>query len=398
MPGPGQVWDSMEVIDRVNLCRSVSISGKIGSAPWEKVDVKNRGILVPLLLELDGEEPPKDTDPSDRSIHAAWSSGKPVYRASMAGRCIKELFLWRIGTGQSLTPRDEGYETTDKGVLAAREGERHETWLVQDLIEQGYELSWTGKEQRPLERRYKRYIVRSHPDGMIRGKELGDTWRVLECKALNEDRYALWLTAGWDAFPNYAHQVSIEMDLSSANAFFIVKNRNTGDSIKHLIDLPPINPKLIYRKFSLIEDIIEAAEEGIEPAAPPCPGDAEWYFCPFFNIGKCDILQGKDAEELEEVDDPQFIGILRTYREAKEGIKQLTTTVDSIRTVITDRMVKERLRVGSFFVAYTQKERRGFNIPAAKQRLAELGDDPANFDKTSSYMELRVTGGKDDEE
>jgi hypothetical protein len=395
----GLVWDSMPVPARVALCSTTdTVPGRTGTAEWKNVWHGHKQILTAILVE-DGEVGGKpNTDPQDRSIHAAWTDGKPVYRASMAGRCLKELFLWRIGTGDMLPRRDESSKTTNKGILAAREGTRHETWIVEDLLEEGYEIAWAGSEQREMERRYKRYIVRSHPDGMIRGLELGDEWHVLECKALNEDRYALWQSARWEGFVGYAHQVSIEMDLSGAPAYFIVKNRNTGESERLIVASPPIDPKIIYRKFSSIEDIVDAAEEGIEPAPPECGENAEWYFCPFFSLGKCDILQGEGAEEIEEVDDPTFEGLLAAWKECKAAEKQLAEMMAGLRIQITDRMVAAKLKIASYFASYKQKERRGFNIPAAKQKLEELGEDPAQFDKVTTYMELRVTGGPKAEE
>lgn len=392
----GALWDSLPIRARLALCESLDIEGKQASATWGKVWDHTKPRLVAALLE-DDDAKPADTDPRDRSEHAGWSDGKPVYRASMAGRCLKELFLWRIGTGKLLPKRDESHDTTDKGMLAAKEGVRHEQWVVEDLMEQGYEIAWAGEDQRELERRYKRYIVRSHPDGMIRGKELGEEWRVLECKAMNEDRFALFESMGFDAFHGYAYQLSLEMDLSGAPAFFVTKNRNTGQIIKHLINVPPVEPKKIYARFSKIENIIEAAEVGDAPSAPECGPDAEWYFCPFFSLGHCDILAGKDAEEVTEVDDEEFVGILVKYKEAKAMIKKGKEIVDALRLAITDRMISPRLRVGEYFASYSQRKRVGFNIPGAKQRLQELGVDPHNYDKETAYMELRVTGGPKEE-
>lgn len=385
------VWGELPVIARVNLCRAVGVPGRVGSAPWVEITAKHQAALTPMLVDDTPGAPQPDTNPDDRNVQAGWSDGKPVYRASTAGHCMKELFLWRIGAGSEFPPRDDSYETEDKGMLGAREGSLHEGWIVQSLADQGYELAWTGKEQRELEKRFKRFVVKSHPDGMIRGKELGDTWHVLECKALNEDRFALWKTKGWDGFQNYAHQVSLEMYLSQAPSLFIVKNRNTGEMVKQVYDQPPINPTKILNKFSAIENLVETPMEG----QPSCGDDAEWFWCPFFNIGKCDILSGKDAEVLEEVEDPAFEKILTAYRACKVGEKRIKVMMGALRTQIEDRMVQPRLRAGKFFVAWSTKTRKNFNLEGAKEAL---GDRAAEFEYESQYQELRVTGGPSDEE
>lgn len=435
MSSPKEIWDSLSVDERVALCvRTEVVSGKIGSALWEQVDARQRAHLIPLLVELDGgsengasipmlaisvapSEKKADTDPTDRTVHAGWAEGKPVYRASMAGRCIKELFLWRVGMGEQLDAENRaqeqgaaegqfraemGYEENqNKGFLGAKEGSRHEAWIIEDLINQGYELAWVGDDQQHLERKYKRYIVRSHPDGMIRGRELGEEWHVLECKALHQDNYLLWKTKRWEAFQKYAYQVSIEMDLSTFKGFFVVKNRNTGQFEKNIIEKPPIEPALIYRKFSLIEDIIEATEDGVEPAAPNCPENAEWFFCPFFDMGACDVLQGKDAEDIEEIDDPDFEEILIQYKGFKSMEKQAVAGIEALKVAIKARLINPKLKVGKgphpFFVAHTERTRTGFDANAAKEALAKHGEDIEQFTYSNSYMELRVTGGPKEE-
>lgn len=394
----------MTVAERLVLCKkSEVVSGQAASASWDNVYAPSKAALIPLIIEMfETKDVPADTDPTDRSIHDGWSGGKPVYRASMAGRCIKELFLWRIGMGKQLPPRPDEKEVDaadlDAGQKAAKEGTRHEQWIIEDLAAQGYELAWTGEDQRELERKYKRFIVRSHPDGMIRGKELGEDWHVLECKALKEDNFKLWKEKGFESFQNYAHQVSIEMDLSQCPAFFIVKNRNTGDFEKFIFTEPPIDPKSIYRKYTTIENIIEATEEGIEPAAPDCPEQAEWYFCPFFNLGACSILASHDAEEIDELEDPAFEEILREYKTAKKIEKQAKSTIDALKVTIKDRMFKAKLKVGAYFVAHSQRTKTGFDTNHAKADLVELGKDLKDYEYSNSYMELRVTGGPKDEE
>lgn len=411
---PGEVWDEMPVVARVALIQALesyvpgNSTAQYGSKPWAVVPEILQEELTPLLVDNPEAVPlskdlvalPKDTDSSDRSIRLGWSSGKPIYRASMAGHCVKELMLWRIGVGKQLQHRDETYETEDAGVLGAREGTLHEGWIIESLVEQGYEVAWTGNGQQiELERRYKRYVVRSHPDGMIRGKELGEEWHVLECKALKQERYLLWLSTGWDAFIGYAHQVSLEMDLSGRKGFFVVKNRNTGQIVKQIIETPPIDPKSIYRKYTRIENLIEAAAEGEEPQLPECGPNAEWFWCPFFSLGKCDILHGEEAGEIDEIEDEKFSEIIAEYKGAKKIIKEAEAVVEALRTAIVDRMVSTRLKVGDYFSSYSERERKGFNIPLAKDDLQKHGEDTSKYDKISKYMELRITGGpKDGEE
>lgn len=385
----GRIWNAMEVRDRVVLVRDTGkMSGQVGSASWEKIDPKQQNLIAEVLVGEDDEH--GDTNPDDRSIRMGWSEGKPVYRASMAGHCVKELWLWRTGV-QPKTAEPGPPRPMSAGLLGAREGSLHEGWIIEELGRQDYQLAWTGENQRELEKRFKRYVVRAHPDGMIRGKELGSEWRVLEAKALKQERWELWVRYGWDAFPNYAAQVSLEMYLAEAKAFYIVKNRNTGDMVKVKVDNFPVAPATILKKFSSIEDLCAANNE----EGPECGAQAEWFFCPFFSLGKCDVLAKATPEELEEIDDPQFAGILEAYKLAQKSEKEVAEIKAGLRLKIEERMVKPKLKVNQFFVSLSERVRRSFNIPAAKDFIVAHDGDLTEFEGETHYEELRVKAPKE---
>jgi len=44
----------------------------------------------------------------------------------------------------------------------------------------------------------------------------------------------------------------------------------------------------------------------------------------------------------------------------------------------------------------SERSRRGFDIPGAKAWIEAHGGNTSEFDKETSYMELRVTGGLED--
>lgn len=384
----GRIWNAMPVRDRVVLVRNTGkIGGHVGSAAWEKVEEKHRPVITEILVGEDDAQP--DTDPDNRSIRLGWSEGKPVYRASMAGHCVKELWLWRTGIKpKDVTPGPK--KPLSAGLLGAREGSLHESWIVEELEREDYQLTWVGENQRELEKRFRRFVVKAHPDGMVRGNELGDEWRVLECKALKQERFELWVRYGWDAFPNYAAQVSLEMYLSGAKAFYIVKNRNTGDMVKLKVDHFPIAPAVLLKKFASVEDLCEANNE----VGPDCGAKAEWFFCPFFTLGKCDVLAKATPEDLEELKDPEFEELLQAYQVVKVSEKEVEEIKAGLRLKIEERMVKPKLRVGQFFVALSDRTRLSFRIPEAKDWIEDHGGDPAEFDRITEYTELRVKGEK----
>jgi hypothetical protein len=391
-------WNSTPVIARVALLKSVvddvkSEVGRYGAAQWDRVPPAYQKLLLPLFM-------PADTDSADRSVKDGWSGGKPVYRASMAGRCVKELYLWRVGAGAEFDRTKGNDPYRDKGELGAQEGTLHETWMVDNLRNEGFDVTKAGEgDQDELEVRYKRFVVRAHPDGLIRGLELGADTRVLECKALNQDRFSLWKTGGWDQFHNYAYQMSLEMYLASrkygtdTKGFFVVKNRNTGETLRTLVERPPIDPATIINKFSAIEDLIEAGN-----ATPYCPPEAEWWWCPFLGGGHCDAAKRtSDGTSVPVVDDPSFVALLTKFKRVKSDKKELEAEEAALRSLVVERMVVPAARVGDYFARISTRERIGFNIPGAKEWISAHDGNPADFDKKTSYEELRVTGGKVDD-
>lgn len=385
-------WANTPVVARVALITSViddvkTEDRRYGSASWDNVPERLQQLLAPILIP--------NTDASDRNVKAGWADGKPVYRASMAGRCVKELWLWRIGAGGEFdsSQRDE---YRDKGWLAAGEGNIHESLMVEALRGEGFEITGTGDDQEELELRFKRFVIRSHPDGLIRGMEIGPAWRVLECKALSEDRFNLWKSQGWSAFRNYAVQVSLEMYLATKKyetpvlALFVVKNRNTGETVRALIDRYPIDPAQIINRFSEIENVV-AAQGGMD-----CDPDAEWYFCPFLGKGHCDAIKKKDGTVASQVDDPTLLGMIDRMKAAKRTIKEATDEASALRYLIRERMIEPVMRVGPYLAKVSVRTRRGFDIPAAKNFIESRNVDPSIFDKETTYEELRITGGTSD--
>lgn len=393
--GAKEEWESTPVLARVALIKSVVPETQTevlrnGSKSWDQVPDSLKELLGPLLMP--------DTVAEDRTVHAGWSGGKPVYRASMAGRCLKELYLWRVGAGGEFDGEVTRDAYRDKGLLAANEGNIHESLVVESLRGEGYEIINAGDDQDQLEARYKRFVVRSHPDGLIRGMELGPRWHVLECKALSEDRFNLWKSEGWTGFKNYAYQVSLEMFLASkkydqqVKCLFVVKNRNTGETLRTIIEVPPVLPATIINKFSGIEDLVESEEAlGVQ-----CDPDAEWYFCPFLGKGHCDAVKGKSGE-VDVIEDEEFEATLKEFRGVKEALKELESRESALKSFIKEKMVLgPAVRVGNYIAKLSSRTREGYNKEAALGWIDSHGGDSKEFKTETHYVELRVTGGKVD--
>lgn len=399
MPSAQEEWTSLPIVARRALISTVipEVSTeplRFSSANWEKVPQWLQEALGPVLVP--------DTDNTDRSVHAGWSGGKPVYRASMSGHCMKELYLWRTGAGEGLDPSLSTRDAyRDKGLLAANEGNLHEDFMVAALREEGFEVQKAGDEQDELEIRYKRFVVRSHPDGLIRGLEIGPQWRVLECKALNQDRFEMWKSQGWAEFRNYAFQLSLEMYLATKKyetpvlALFVVKNRNTGETIRALIDRPPVDPASIINRFSAIEDLVEK-----EGDAPSCDKNAEWFWCPFLGKGACDAVKNRDGE-VTILQDDSFGELLDRYDEIRERAKSVAAEQEGMKALIRERLVTGPALyvVGGkapHHVKLNERTRVGFNSNKAKEFIVNKGGDLSDFNTETHYTELRVTGGKSD--
>lgn len=195
-----------------------------------------------------------------------------VYRASSVGMCVKALVA--IGSGKY----EEALGSEKVALLdrTAKEGNLHEGAVLDELVaSHGYTIqSRQSTVEVPI---IKGVVIRGHTDGIIRKGKTGKD-RLLEVKSMSVNRYSLWQSKGFSAFPKYAAQLSTYMKAHSGlDVVYAVKRRDDG--MLHITNIKADNPPI---PFSAVRKKILTAEgfrrKGQLP--PACDvSSSEQYMC-----------------------------------------------------------------------------------------------------------------------
>lgn len=107
--------------------------------------------------------------------------------------------------------------------LAAREGERHEEWVVEDLLAEGYNVTCRHKE---VTLAFPAFTLVGHIDGIA---EKYNQKFLLEIKSMSRFRFYSFKTSGLSKFKAYANQVACYYEAVKLPVLYVVKNRDTGE-------------------------------------------------------------------------------------------------------------------------------------------------------------------------
>lgn len=243
-----------------------------------------------------------------------------IYSASSIGYCPRVMAAPHMG----YDPMSDAEFMS----RAAREGNRHEDWVVEDLKLDGYKVFGRQEEVIHFEEGND-YCIVGHTDGTIAGADLDDL-HLLEVKALSRFQFAKFLKERLDAFPHYAWQISFYMfkqDLQKC--FFIMKNRDTGERSIYITSAP-FSPEKIIERIKAIEDHINL---GLPIDTLPCTCDdfmKNWgnyrYLCrPELDLEK---LVKKDPAADSEI--AAALTKLRRSREIEEEAKELKEQAEGV--------------------------------------------------------------------
>lgn len=191
-----------------------------------------------------------------------FKGGRPTYRASAIGYCLRVLTAARMGYAP--------LEQSDQLALAAREGHRHEDWVVADLEAEGWEITGRGKE---IYLPFPAFAIEGHIDGLA---SWGRETFLLEIKSMSRFQFRKFTRQGLVSFPGYARQIAVYHRAIELPILYAVKCRDTGEMKLFELERPPV-------KFSEVYDRILTAElfgrKGVL-AEPECePGSIEEKLC-----------------------------------------------------------------------------------------------------------------------
>lgn len=131
--------------------------------------------------------------------------------------------------------------------LAAREGERHEDWIIEDLQSEGWQVSDRQKEVRLS---FPAFKLIGHIDGVA--SRNGDR-RLLEIKSMSRFRFASFSNSGFARFRDYAVQVTAYHQAVNLPILYVVKDRDSGKRLDLEMDEPPLSWEEVYTSVIGVE-------------------------------------------------------------------------------------------------------------------------------------------------
>lgn len=155
-----------------------------------------------------------------------------TYRISSLGYCPRVL----SATALEYEPLPE----SEFLKLAAREGTRHEQWVVEDLESEGWQVTDRQKE---VKLSFPAFELVGHIDGVA--SRNGDK-RLLEIKSMSRFRYAAFASSGFARFRDYAVQITTYHQAVNLPILYVVKNRDSGKRLDLDMGTPPLSFDEIY--------------------------------------------------------------------------------------------------------------------------------------------------------
>lgn len=170
-----------------------------------------------------------------------------IYRMSQLGQCNRVLSA--LALNYEPLPEPEFLK------LAAREGSRHEDWIVEDLQSEGWQVTDRQKE---VKLSFPAFELIGHIDGIASrltgalGECNGDQ-RLLEIKSMSRFRFGSFASSGFARFQDYAvqittyhHAISTLSPYGPLPIFYVVKDRDSGKRLDLELEKPPLDWEEIY--------------------------------------------------------------------------------------------------------------------------------------------------------
>lgn len=244
---------------------------------------------------------------------------KPVFRMSSAGRCPRALTAEKFKYPSKEAP--SWLET------AAREGRRHEKWVKEDLVEEGYEvedcdvcpicLEKLGEERNGLhvELDCGNFLLLGHTDGRVKknGKQSG-----LEVKSMSQYEFDRWMKEGFEGFQGYAAQITVYMKADPhGDWLYVAKNRSSGYTLRTVLTECPADFEAIKANLELVIKATSLVERDYNHESIECR--------------RCEFKQLciPAPRELSPVEEFNLQAATRNWRKGKELEAQGAALVDS---------------------------------------------------------------------
>ena len=320
-------------------------------------------------------EPAKDEHPI-----AYIEAGKPVYRASACGGCIRALVAARLGF--------DPVEAPEFLARAAEAGSALENVMIEEL--QASRIS-VHSRQKEIEIEAPAWVIRGHIDG-IAETEQGP--HVAEFKTMSGRRFATWKRHGFAAFPRYAAQLSAYHHALNLPILFMAMNRDSGETDMLRLPTPPIPFAEVRQKLNTAE---VWARKGRLPACDYERGSIERRVCPYAYL-----CGGEDAKEEQRAsgvtiqwDEVAVREWAKRYVAAREQEMAAAALKDEARATLLDLVgVGRKVQALGYTVSVVVRERHGYDT---KRLEADFGEKLAPYRTSTEYTAVTVQPPKGDE-
>lgn len=202
-----------------------------------------------------------------------------IHRASNLGSCTKSQIAAALG----LKPIPH----SEQSLRVMGEGQLHEDDVVAQLRADGciverqqeeVNLRFPGLASRAVSSVSSAW-VQGHLDGVVT-LDLNPESRVLEVKSMGDSTFKQFKAKGWNAgglIDRYKWQISVYMLATGLEAYLVAKNRNSGELLRHGIELPFHSLEEITARVAYIEDHVSRRD--LQGAR--CDPGANTWFCPY---------------------------------------------------------------------------------------------------------------------
>jgi len=302
--------------------------------------------------------------------------GRPEYRASASGYCRRMLAAARLGY-EPLPPKD--FMTR-----AAREGRRHEDWVIEDLTEMGY-----GPYAR------NQLVAASFPSLSVTGHVDGLSYAppsFCEIKSMSRARFETWRKKQFDAFPDYAMQLVTYWRLMCEHLgeepdmiVFAAKCRDDGRLEVLELDRPPKEWDEVYSRLLDVE--LSARKKSLPE--PECdPKSFAHYICRWRYL--CEEPQKEEVPE--EI--PDLSDLADDWRRGRAMIEEGEALVGAARDKFKEVMKQhelKRLSAWNLSMSYYTANRESFSRKKLAEAMTGAGLDKNTIKKILDQAASRST-------
>jgi hypothetical protein len=296
---------------------------------------------------------------SDRPDAYVDTDGAVTLRAYAIGKCSRALWA-ALNEVESLAP-SEHLET----IFA--EGHLHEEAVRQLLVSEGAEID--AQHEVTLWVIPGELKIVGHLDGII--ENWGQIW---EGKALGKDGFRRFQNVGFDAYPEYPWQISTYMIATELPALYTVKNRDSGEIIRLVLDTPPISRAEINAKAIGVYTAWKNQE------MPAC--DPERFLCSYSFLHD----EISDDEVVNTIEDPYVEAAAGALMEARAQKKFYADKETELRDDLLKILFPGTHLAGEFRIDI----KKVVSQRLSTKKMAEAGLDPNEYKAASESTRVEV--------